>query len=90
MAASMTSTQNVRTENGVVFGDLPQVVDFGYVAEDARVNAVALASLAKAPAARRTPGFGRGVRKFDSPAHRLCWIATRCVGVSLAGVLLEV
>jgi hypothetical protein len=41
--------QDVRIEDGVQFGDLPQFVDFGYVANVARVNAAALASLASAP-----------------------------------------
>jgi hypothetical protein len=42
--------QNVRTENGVFYGDTPDFVDFGYVANVARVNMIALASLAAAPA----------------------------------------
>jgi peptidase M28-like protein len=42
--------QNVRVENGVQFGDLPEFVDFAYVANVARVNAVSLAVLALAPA----------------------------------------
>jgi hypothetical protein len=42
--------QNVRTENGIEYGDLPKFVDFDYVARVARVNAAALASLASAPA----------------------------------------
>ena len=42
--------QNVRVENGVQYGDLPQFVDFPYIANVARVNAVALAALALAPA----------------------------------------
>jgi hypothetical protein len=42
--------QNVRIENGVQYGDLPQFVDFAYVANVARVNAAALAMLAMAPA----------------------------------------
>ena len=42
--------QNVRTENGVEYGDLPKFVDFDYVAAVARVNAATLASLALAPA----------------------------------------
>jgi hypothetical protein len=42
--------QNLRTENGVVYGDLPEFVDFAYVADVARVNAAGLASLALAPA----------------------------------------
>ncbi|MEJ7709223.1 MAG: M28 family peptidase [Pyrinomonadaceae bacterium] len=43
--------QNVRTENSEVFGDLPEFVDYVYIAQVARVNAAALASLALAPAA---------------------------------------
>ncbi len=43
--------QDVRLDNGVQYGDLPEFVDFGYVAQVARVNAAALASLALAPAA---------------------------------------
>jgi hypothetical protein len=43
--------QNVRTENGIEFGDLPKFVNFEYVAHVARLNAAALASLAEAPAA---------------------------------------
>ena len=43
--------QNVRVENYVQYGDLPQFVDVQYVARVARVNAAALASLALAPAA---------------------------------------
>jgi hypothetical protein len=41
--------QDVRVVDGVQFGDLPEFVDFGYVAEVARVNAAALASLALGP-----------------------------------------
>jgi hypothetical protein len=43
--------QNVRVEDGVQYGDLPEFVDFGYVAQVARVNAAALATLALAPSA---------------------------------------
>jgi hypothetical protein len=42
--------QNVRQENGVQYGDLPQFVDFAYIANVARVNAASLAMLALAPA----------------------------------------
>jgi len=45
--------QNVRTENGVEYGDLLKFVDFGYVAEVARMNAAMLADLAAAPGAPR-------------------------------------
>jgi hypothetical protein len=43
--------QNIRTENGVLIGDLPQYNDYNYIAKVARVNAAALSSLALAPAA---------------------------------------
>src|SRR5919205_318699 len=42
--------QNVRIENGIQYGDLPQFDDFNYIADVARVNAAALAELALAPA----------------------------------------
>jgi hypothetical protein len=41
--------QNVRSENGVQYGDLPEYDDFPYIAQVARVNAVSLASLALSP-----------------------------------------
>jgi hypothetical protein len=41
--------QNVRVENGVQYGDLPEFVDFAYIANVARVNAASLAALAWAP-----------------------------------------
>jgi hypothetical protein len=43
--------ENVRLENGIQYGDLIQFVDFAYIANVARVNAAALAELARAPAA---------------------------------------
>ncbi len=42
--------QNLRTENGIDYGDLPEFVDFEYVANVTRVNMISLASLALAPA----------------------------------------
>jgi hypothetical protein len=42
--------QNVRTENGIEYGDVPKFVNFDYVANVARINAATLASLASAPA----------------------------------------
>ena len=41
--------QNVRVENGTQYGDLLQFVDFGYVAQVARLNAATLATLAASP-----------------------------------------
>ena len=45
--------QNVRVENGVQYGDLPEFVDFGYVANVTKINAASLAALALAPARPR-------------------------------------
>jgi hypothetical protein len=45
--------QNVRVENGVQYGDLPQFDDFNYIANVARINAAALAKAALAPARPR-------------------------------------
>lgn len=42
--------QNVRTESGIEYGDLPKFVDFDYVANVARLNTATLASLASVPA----------------------------------------
>ncbi len=41
--------QNVRVENGVQYGDLPEYNDYLFLANVARVNVAALASLALAP-----------------------------------------
>ena len=41
--------QNLRVENGIQYGDLPEFVDFAYVANVARVNAASLAAMAMAP-----------------------------------------
>jgi hypothetical protein len=43
--------QNVRSQGGIEYGDLPKFVDFEYVARVARLNAATLASLASAPPA---------------------------------------
>ena len=45
--------QNVREADGVKYGDTPERLDFAYVADVARVNAAALAVLARAPAPPR-------------------------------------
>jgi hypothetical protein len=42
--------QNVRTENGIEYGDTLKFVDYDYVGHVARLNAATLASLAAAPA----------------------------------------
>ena len=42
--------QSVKMVDGKQYGDLPEFVDFGYVANAARINLIALANLALAPA----------------------------------------
>lgn len=52
--------QNVRTDNGVFYGDTPEFVDFEYTANVARVNLISLASLASAPARPKNVGITTG------------------------------
>lgn len=49
--------QNVRTENGTVYGDLPEFVDYAYVGQVARLNLVTLAAMAQAPARPKDVGI---------------------------------
>lgn len=49
--------QNVRVENGIQYGDLPQFVDFAYLAQVTRFNAASLAALALAPASPKNVGI---------------------------------
>ena len=49
--------QNVRTENGIFYGDTPEFVDFEYTANVTRVNLISLASLANAPAKPKNVGI---------------------------------
>jgi Zn-dependent M28 family amino/carboxypeptidase len=49
--------QNVRVEDGVQYGDLPEFDDFAYIAQVARINAANLASLALAPATPKSVGI---------------------------------
>jgi peptidase M28-like protein len=72
--------QNVRTENGVAYGDTPEHVNFDYVAEVARLNASALTSLAAAPA---PPQRVRLVAKELQNDSTLTWDETPGVGYEL-------
>ena len=65
--------QNIRTENGVEFGDLPKFVNYDYVANVARLNAATLASLAAAPA---PPANVRMVTKTVENDSTLKWEAS--------------
>ncbi|MGB8887300.1 MAG: M28 family metallopeptidase [Candidatus Korobacteraceae bacterium] len=62
--------QNVRTENGIEYGDLPKFVDYEYTARVARLNAATLASLASAPA---PPGNVRLLTKELQNDSTLQW-----------------
>ncbi|QSQ22413.1 M28 family metallopeptidase [Pyxidicoccus parkwayensis] len=64
--------QNVRTEDGKVYGDLPEFVDFAYITRVARVNAAALATLARAPA---VPGNARIITAQLTNDTELAWDA---------------
>jgi Peptidase family M28 len=65
--------QNIRTENGVDYGDLPDFVDFNYVQKVARMNLSVLANLATAPAEPQNVGIVTGglsnktILKWDAP-----------------------
>jgi len=59
--------QDVRVENGVQYGDLPEFVDFGYVAQVARVNGAALAALALAPSTPK--GVEMEVRPYEAETN---------------------
>ncbi|WP_426669262.1 M28 family metallopeptidase [Mucilaginibacter sp. McL0603] len=67
--------QNIRTENGVNYGDLPDYVDFNYVQKVARMNLSVLANLASAPAEPQNVGVltsgltNRTQLKWDAPAN---------------------
>lgn len=58
--------QNVRVENGVQYGDLPEFVDFNYIGQVARVNAASLAQLALAPARPKNVGLSTRGLGYDT------------------------
>jgi Zn-dependent M28 family amino/carboxypeptidase len=61
--------QNVRVENGVHYGDTIDGVDFGYLAQVARLNTISLAGLAAAPA----PPKGVSIAGAVSPDTTIKW-----------------
>src|SRR5256714_10295447 len=58
--------QNVRLQDGIQYGDLPQFDDFKYIADVARVNAASLAALASAPARPKNVTFPNSLSN-DTP-----------------------
>lgn len=61
--------QDIRTEDGVEYGDVIEEVNFEYAAKLTGVNAITLASLAWAPPAPENVAIGGAVR----PSTRLVW-----------------
>jgi len=72
--------QNVRVENGVQFGDLPEFCDFAFIGRVAKVNAATLWSLAQAPGTPKAAVIVTTVLTNDSTLH---WEAS--VAADLAG-----
>jgi Zn-dependent M28 family amino/carboxypeptidase len=78
--------QDLRTENGIAYGDVPDMVDYVYTGKITALNAAALASLAAAPAAPDSV-FIRGalsanttlrwkpVQAADLAGYRIYWRA---------------
>ncbi|CAM1340601.1 M28 family peptidase [Tenacibaculum amylolyticum] len=61
--------QDIRTENGIEYGDKLKFVDFDYAKKLTAVNAINLASIAEAPTAPKNVGIGGIVE----PAVKLAW-----------------
>jgi hypothetical protein len=72
--------QDVRVENGVQFGDLPEFCDFDYIASVAQVNGAALWSLAQAPSMPQGVKIDTSVLTNDT---KLLW--TQGSGAAPAG-----
>jgi hypothetical protein len=79
--------QNVRIEDGVQYGDLPQFVDYNYLTQVTRVNAAALASMALGPASPKQveietrPGNDTNLRweanaESDLAGYQIVWRKT--------------
>ena len=62
--------QDLRTENGRVYGDTIDGVDFPYLARVTRLNAMTMAALARAPA----PPEGVKIEGAVSPDTRISWM----------------
>ena len=58
--------QRVREEGGVKYGDVIEMVDFPYIAQVARVNAAAMASMALAPASPSDVSFKSSRQEYNT------------------------
>jgi len=65
--------QDIRTENGIKYGDVIESVNFDYAAKLTAVNALTLAALASAPTAPKNVMIGGAVQ----PSTRLKWESTK-------------
>ena len=65
--------QDLRTENGIKYGDVIESVNFDYAAKLTAVNALTLASLASAPLAPQNVKIGGAVQ----PSTQLQWDAVK-------------
>ncbi|MFU8812176.1 MAG: M28 family metallopeptidase [Balneolaceae bacterium] len=65
--------QDIRTEDGVQYGDLPEFVDFDYTARVTSVNLAALANLARAPI--QPQNVGMNISRLENDT-RLRWEAS--------------
>jgi len=54
--------QNIRTENGIKYGDTYEHINFGYAKKLTSVNAITMAGLASAPASPTNVGIGGAVQ----------------------------
>lgn len=65
--------QDLRTENGIVYGDLPEFADYNYIQKVCRMNLAVLANIAKAPAEPQNVGIvtsdltNNTTLKWDAP-----------------------
>jgi Zn-dependent M28 family amino/carboxypeptidase len=76
--------QNIRVENGKEFGDLPKFVDYEYCANVGRINAAAIATLARAPQPPENvgvltsqPGYDTVLRWAKNPESDLAGYVVR-------------
>ena len=67
--------ENVRVENGIQYGDLPEFVDFEYMRKITGINLASLASLASAPSEPQSVGIdvrrlsNTSTLKWEAPAN---------------------
>jgi len=66
--------QNVRVENGIQYGDLPEFIDFEYLRKNTSMNLSNLANLAKAPA--KPESVKVDVKKLSNTSY-LYWKAPK-------------